>query len=39
MTQIGLKLFNKMPFVGFDIDEFFGGRACAENEATWPSSA
>jgi hypothetical protein len=30
MTQISLKLFNKMPFVGSDIEEFFGARACAE---------
>jgi len=28
MTQISLKLFNKMPFVGSDIEEFFGG-GCA----------
>jgi len=28
MTQIGLKLFNKMPFVGSDIEGvFWGGRA------------
>ena len=30
MTQISLKLFNKMPFVGSDIEEFFGGGVCAE---------
>ena len=25
MTQIGLKLFNKMPFVLYDIEELFEG--------------
>ena len=30
MTQISLKLFNKMPFVRTDIEELFEGRACLE---------